>query len=259
MKIDNEKRIEEIRSTRENSLESQARKKAVILYGALQPFTKGVHNSGNIFERIVAARILERQPLSFTAFWGVGSKRQPDVYDEKLLSELVSMRSAVLAVYPAGSHIRLLLADEHGQFNRFPKTQIYEYLVRIQDEARKRDIVTIWLSDLYQTWNLAVPDSKNPVDRLSPYALLWKDPKYFRQRTQLIESAGRHHQLTEDPEQIAYHYTVMRLQEAPLLAKAFPDTILLINSSKDLAKPLLPQDLPHFYLRTPPVWFQEAK
>ncbi|MBI2337688.1 hypothetical protein HYU95_00740 [Candidatus Daviesbacteria bacterium] len=261
MKTDfyNEEKAAEIRASREQSPENQARKRAAFVYAALQTFSKGIHNSGNILERLVAAKILEGQPLSLTAFWGVGGKRSLNTEDEKLLSEYEKMRESIQTIYPQGANIQLLLADKHGFFNKFTGPQVYEYLVRIQDQANKRGINTIWLSDLYRQWNLVIPDSRNLIDEPPSYGWLWHNPKYFRQHAQLVQSAGKHHQSEEDPEQVAYHYAVMRLQEAPFLAKTFPDTILLINSSKDLAKLLLPQDLPHLYLRVSPVWFEEAK
>lgn len=257
--LDDEKRIAEIRATREQNPETQARKKAVAIYAALQPYSQGSHNNGNILEKIVTARVLAGQPIPFIAFWGVGGKRLPDHHDEKLLSEMEAIRISVSTIYPeGGTHIQLLLADEHGLFNRFTKPQTYEYLVRIQDRAIQKNIGAIWLSDLYQKWELSVPDIGNPMDQSAHAVSLWTHSRYSRQREQLIESAKRHHQVGENPEQIAYSYAVMRLSEADLLAKTFPDTILLINSSKDLAKLLLPQGLPHIYLITPPVWFQKA-
>lgn len=260
MKIDDEKRIEAIRAARENSPKTQAYKKAVALYAALQPFIKGSHNTGNLFEQKVVVRILEGLPISFTAFWGVGGKELPDSYDERFLSELESIRSSVAVIYPeGGSHIQLLLADEHGVFNQFTNPQIYGYLVRVQDQARTRGVDSIWLSDLYRKWQLAVPDSRIPTDGSPTVLKLWEDSKYFRQREQLVESARKHHQIIENAEQIAFHYAAMRLQEASFLAQTFPDTILLVNSSKDLAKLLLPPQLPHIYLKMPPVWFQETK
>lgn len=254
--VDNERRIEEVRAARHADPASHARKKAVVIFGVVQPFARAIHNSGNLFEGRVTQRVLAGEPIQFNAFWGVGGKQIPDSHDEKLLGVLRNIGDTVNTHYEAGSRIQLMLADEHGTYNGFKPSRIYEYLVRIQDRARELDIESVWLSDLYREWGLKLPNPTEPVDPLSEfYADFWDRSDYQRQRQQLVESASRHNQAGVDPNLAAYHYARMRRMEAPYLAATFPDRILLANTSKDLGKPLLPNEMPHIYMKAAPAWF----
>lgn len=257
--IDDERRIEEIRAARQASPEAQARREAVELYSALQPHAKHFHNSGSLFEAVATQRIVRREPITLHAFWGVGGKRNPDTHDHKLLEEFTGIGDAISKKYSPGAKLHLMLADAHGSFNGFPQTVIYEYLVRIQDQAGAKDMEVTWLTDLYKQWDLALPRPNEPIDPSSGFFVdFWSNPDYERQKTQMIESAAKHHQAGIPAEQVAYHYARMRRTEAPHLVRSCEGGILLANTSKDLGKVLLPKELPHMYLKTPPVWFLRA-
>lgn len=253
--IDDERRIAEVRAARQGEA-AQARRLAVNLFAAVRPFAQGTHNSGNLFEVSAAERILRSEPVAFNAFWGVGGKNVPDEHDEKLLGELARIRGVIASHYQPGADIQLMLADEHGRFNRFTGPQISRYLVRIEEAAANIGIGAVWLSDLYRDWGLKLPDPTEPIDPSSEfYRTFWTNPNYSRQRIQLVESASRHSQAGVDSELSAYHYARMRRMEAPHLSASFPNRILLANTSKELGGSLLPSEIPHLYLRAAPAWF----
>lgn len=253
--IDDERRINEVRAARQSET-AQARKLAITLFVALRPFASSIHNSGNLFEARATERILNAKPIDCSTFWGVGGKEGLDIYDEKLLNELARVDEVVTSHYNPGAEIHLILADEHGRFNRFTGRKVSRYLTAIEDAAAARRMRPVWLSDLYREWGLSLPNPHDPIDIESEFYInFWANPNYFRARTQLIESASRHSQAGVDPEKVAFHYGFMRRMEASYLVAAFPDSILLVNTSKELGKPLLPEQMPHFYLNAPPAWF----
>lgn len=258
MLVDNEQRLS-IQIARQSSPESQARKKALVIYEVLRPFTSAFHNSGNMIETVAAKKILHDEPFSLVGFWGVGGKDVPDGNDVAFLSELERIDQSILGVHKKGAKTQLILADEHGRFNGFPQEQICGYLGGIQTLAEERGIDSVWLSKLYRQWGLRLPNPQEPVNPDSEaHVIFWSRQDYARQSAQLVESAKRHNNhLGVDPAQIAYHYAAMRLQEAPRLLDTFPESVLFVNASKELAKPLLPRRMPHIYLKIGAVWFQK--
>jgi len=239
--------------------EKAARKLAIGVYPAvLKPFAQGFHNSDNVFEARFSRLILEEKPLQFVGFWGVGGKQIPDQQDARLLSELAAISQAVELKYPKGAEISLIVADSHGQFNGYGNFD--DYLSGVWHMAEERGIQPIALSQLYEQSGLSLPNPQDDIDpSLESYQQIWSVARYSRQIEQLIESAQRHSKAGVDPEIAAFHYVQMRHQEKAMLSQAFPNSAILVNGSKSLGKLTLPLDMPHMYLKVPPVWFHQGE
>lgn len=239
--------------------EKLAGKLASSIYpAALKPFAQGFHNSGNVFEDKFSRLILEKKPLQFVSFWGVGGKQVPDKEDVRLLAELASIGQAVYSRYSRGAEIALIVADSHGQFNGYEGFE--EYLSGVWHMAEERGISPIALSELYESSDLSLPNPQSDIDTsLESYQQIWNTPRYSRQIEQLIESASKHSRVDISPEVAAFHYVQMRHQEKKMLSQVFPDAAILVNGSKSLGKLTLPLDMPHIYLKVRPAWFHQGE
>ena len=145
--------------------------------------------------------------------------------------------------------VNLILADSHGLFNGYSDFEGYHSSVDF--EAKRRSLNTFLLSSLYQEWGIVLPEVNRPIN---PY--LMNKFKNLRQSSQLIESAAKHSRNSQNPEEAAFLYWLMRNQEAEHLSRSFTEAVLFVNGSKDLAMATLPRDMPHIYSRFGPVWFQ---
>jgi hypothetical protein len=245
-----------------NSPERLAWKLASSIYpGELQGFAQsgkgGFHNSGNLFEQKFTQLILDENPLQFVGFWGEGRKASPDSKDTDLIGLYMEMQEQIRSVYENGVEIHLIMADLHGQFNGY---QDNGYSQEIWQMAEDAGLSPVALSELYYQFGLVLP---NPTDDIIESSLahqqIWNIPKYHRQVNQWIESAGRHNHNGLDPENAAFNYLVMRLNEKDMLRKSFPDAVVLVNGSKSLSKLILPEDMPHMYLNLGPAWFEQGE
>lgn len=218
---------------------------------------KAWHNIGNRAETILAQTIGANRPIQFIGFWGAGDKLTPDLFDDEFLRELQILQTSSAEIYTPGMEIILLLADIHAGFNGYQSAE--KYLEEIGSKAKQTGITTMRLSRLYDEFGLIPPASDQPIDASSDTYQVWIDPKYDRQRKQLVESAARHHQNGFSPEDAAYWYFVMRTQEKESLARVFSQALMFANTSPDLGGWLLPNKLmPILYLRTLPPWFQNG-
>lgn len=228
-----------------------ARKKAIAIYAAImsiEPKVEGVDNRGNLFEKTIAVKVLKNEPVALAGFWGKGNKLVPDANDLELIEYLRKIDSLVRLQYSRGVQIILILADKHAEFNGYKP---YDgYLDQIQGVAETYGISSVRLSALYEKWGLNLPDVESDLDSdTDAYTI------FLRNREQLVKSASRHGLGGVDPEQAAYHYVAMRLNEKAMLAKEFSEQILFVNGSKGLTQDLLPRSLPVMYLPIGPVWF----
>lgn len=215
------------------------------------------HNVGSRAETIIAQSVAVGRSIQLFGFWGAGDKSEPDINDESFLVQLQIMNEKTSKTYKPGIEIMLLLADSHAGFNGY--NQAADYLDQIGFRARQHGITVRMLSELYREWQLHIPNAHDPIDNSSDWYHGWTDPKFRRQRNQLVESAGRHRRNGANPEQAAYWYFVMRSQEKPYLAESFPNALIFANTSADLGGWLLPKtQMPILYMRAKPPWFQNG-
>jgi hypothetical protein len=216
---------------------------------------KSLQNTGSMAERILAQAASSGRPVQAVGFWGVGDKREMDMYDTEFLRQLQTLSQAVEGVHAPGLEPVILLADVHARFNGYGHAD--EYLSQISAQARDMGIASRPLSELYGQWGLPDPAAFYETDLDSPAFGEWNGAKYARQREQLIESAGRHSRAGVGPEQSAFAYFRMRHQEKEPLAYGFPDAFLFANTSPDLGGWLLPkQSMPVMYMQAKPPWFR---
>lgn len=257
-------KAEEIRKQRENDAEKVARKNADEVYAAIKNhgLVRSTHNSGNLFEGTIVRSIVNSSLVQLVAFWGVGDKSQPDQHDLKLMNDFQAIREK-LRSHDLTDKIFILLADEHGKNNGFVDASgqlnvgSMNYLSAINHQAQALGMQSVWLSELYAEFRLSLPDRSEPITPESEAYQVFMAPGAHAEhrREQWLEAARKHNKNGNDPQQEVLYYIQMRLNERQMLQDAFPEGILMVNGSKD-AKPLLPQNMPHLYLRTPPPWFQ---
>ncbi|OGK62976.1 hypothetical protein A2334_01945 [Candidatus Roizmanbacteria bacterium RIFOXYB2_FULL_38_10] len=218
---------------------------------------KSWHNVGSVAEKRIASAVQNSIGIPLVGFWGAGGKTVPDLYDDVFLDQLQALDDTTRNIYSPGIETTLLLADTHADFNGY--TQADNYLQEIGYRASQRGIATLMLSDLYTEWSLQRPDTHEQIDEYSEMYEAWNDPRYSRQHSQLVESAGKHHRNGASPEQAAYWYFIMRMQEKEPLSASFPNAILFANTSPDLGGWLLPkQTMPIMYMHAHAPWFQSA-
>ena len=250
-----------------NSREAQARKLATVIYpNALKPHARGFYNNDNLWERKLQKSILNEQPIQIIGFWGIGSKQKQDKYDDILLAEYGAIRATIDKHYAQGAEMTLILANTHGKFNGYQEFE--EYLGQVANGANQRGIASVALDDLYQQWNIKLPNTTTVPDRESPEWLEFTEnlkredeiqrnhQRGSRRFTQLVESASKHSRTGIDPVDAAFYYWLMRQRESIPLSQSFPNGILFIKGSDDLGRIALPLDMPHLYSRIGPVWFQ---
>lgn len=218
------------------------------------------NNYNEYMVKALTHHIASDTPIPIAGFWGVGERENLNEHDNRFLDSLSMLKKKISEVYSYGAEIKVILADLHGVFNGhidrkaiqvFPQPDI-PYLNRIQEELHKKDIKTIWLSELYKQCGMQLPDIHEPIDEDSEAYAILKDPQ--RQEGYLYSS--RHSRRGVPAIQAAYHYIRERLAEKPMLEKVFKDSLFFVNGGRNLASRLMPEDsLPIHYLHEGPVWF----
>lgn len=227
---------------------------------------RGTHNHSGVFQNSFMHNILRAKPLPSFAFWGVGSKQEPNKYDFELLSDLhkMSRRSAEVIEHLPGADLTLILADTHGVFNGHIENNgghPYEssiYLQQIDQMASSLGISTMLLSDLYANFALELPNPNTPISPQSEsYDLFYENGRHGEsRRDSLVKAAIRNHVDGLGSEQAALLYVEMRLQERQMLVETFPNSIMFVNARMS-SKPLLPEEIPKAYSIIPPSWFND--
>lgn len=248
---------ERVRSQRQASPESVARKQAEALFSHIKTMGVAMSNPDNVLQRILAEHALRRQSLPFVGFWGVGEKSEVDLLDLEYLDRLEVKRRWVEAGYSHGASFTFILADLHGVFNGYVDQGDLQsgYLNEVQELLERQGFQTRKLSELYSFYSLTIPDSSGSIDTWSEAHLV-----YGAHREQYEKAAQRHHRNGGSEEANGgYWYVAMRLSERGMLMSEFPDAILLVNGSKMTAEPLMPPRMPVFYLPEGPVWFKKGQ
>ena len=243
------------RNKEKEAFRKEARKIQLGIFpGVLEEFASGFHTAENKLPELIYTKILESVPLEFVGFWGVGGKINMDQTDLELIHFYEIMRSRIVELYKKGINLRILLADVHGRFNGY---EPQPYLDLVQAHLAQVGIQSQSLGGLYESWGLELPGADESIDSNSPIFKDFFSPnaKYKHAAKIMISNARKHNLSRSDPEVAAFQYVQMRLQETSVLERTYPNSVLLVHSSKDLAMPVLPRNMPHMYLKVRPVWF----
>lgn len=257
------------RSARASDPLREARLRVPQLINVIRRFGTRIKNTDEVMVKTLEQRVIQKQPIAFVGFWGVGEKSAVDAVDRTLMQEYEDMRRAVQEHHDQGVHITLILADMHGLFNGYfecggdlkegiavPLKQSIPtgYLDAVNEELMRRNLEAKWLSNLYKAHDISLPDSSYQFSpRNEAYQVFSKHPDQY------IRSAGRHHRNEYSPKQAALLYLETRLRERDMLTREFPGAIAAVNGHKMTAEPLFPRAMPILYLRKGPAWFKDEK
>lgn len=241
------------------------------VYASLKAYGKPV-GPQELVMRTVREHIESDHPIPFVGFWGIGKKQDLDENDRRFLEMLSGLQAQITQHHQPGARITVILADMHGVFNgevlretKAPAVARYRrlfhnahapYLAKVASALKEKGMQAVWLSDLYMNHGLEIPNIYDPIDESSEaYEILTEEDQ--GRHESYLESA-RHNRRGVPRLQAAYHYIRERLQEKPMLPRAFPGHIFFVNGGRNLALRVVPEGLMSIlYLREGPVWFQD--
>lgn len=250
-----------------------------MLYARLKQEGKPV-GQNEIVMNTLREHIKNGDPIRLAGFWGIGEKNKPDDIDTNFMKSLERLKDDIQQQYQPGMQIIIILADMHGVFNgevlhrnnreiiqanivaryrRVFHNAHAPYLAYVEKALHERRIETVWLSDLYKSYGLEIPNIHHPIDESSGLYSIFAETEQRRNES-YIKSAQEHNRRGVSPQQAAFHYIRERVQEKSMLTQIFPQHILFVNGGRNLAIRLVPEEtMPILYLNAGPVWFQKAE
>lgn len=184
---------------------------------------------------LISAAIARAEPVSFVLYWGKGprcTKAEPDLV---CLDYLAKLAQRVHEKHKPGAAIKLIFTDTHATLNGHSPDSIQQYFSMIEEEARKRNFGSSFLSRLTKD-----EQSNNAIER--PHTIIPLDMVH-----KLSASAKKWFHGDGTPEAAALKYYHMNMDEKRAVEFAFPQSIFITFNGSDL-RDLFPTNLPIFYM-----------
>lgn len=252
-------------SRREDSaVKAQAmRMQAIAASHALREFARGgvVDRNGSEIVGVFERKIRLQGPVGFVLFIGAGDKSYGDTYDKRLKERVVSLLEAANQHHSQGVKLHVILADEHVRRNGYIDASgkllesTVEYFTGAAQDFRSIqrpgvDVEIVYLSKLYESHGLSPMTEER--------ALRDKDAErvYWRHMSSLNSNARRHSRTGMEESVDAIRYVAMRMQEREILARSFPNTILLAPGVSTGAQDIiLPKSHTAIFIGGKSPWF----
>lgn len=193
--------------------------------------------------KLISDSLSRQVPIPLVGFWGVGSKRTPDVMDRETLNHLQELNQEVKKVYPPGLDMLFILADKHGDMNGVSAHAQNTYLKKIDSLLKKSRFKTVLVSTLWNEFSI--------TDRLILEKLRLKQNGWWKKVPHHIfmEHNAARYNSRNNPQTAAKIYYIMRCLERPILQKIFHGYIFHTFSSRHMAEILPKIPTLHLYSR----------
>jgi len=185
----------------------------------------------NALRTCMTRSVLWGEDSSFVAYWGCGRRSHTndiDIMAMDRMREYISRASCP----PATARLTLVLTDLHAEINSIPAQRARDYFAAVVSEARKRNVETVLLSELWRAIDRSLYD-------LEPLA---EDQSLMEKA---IERARKHSENGE-PQLSARRYLAACRWDSEAMLARFPTSIFLTYNGPDDAG-FLP-DMPTLYI-----------
>lgn len=184
---------------------------------------------------LISAAIARAEPVSFVLYWGKGPRCTTAEHDLVCLDYLAKLAQRVREKHKPGAAITLIFTDTHATLNGHSPDSIQQYFSMVEEEARKRNFDSSFLSRLTKD-----EQSNNAIER--PHTIVPLDMVH-----KLSASAKKWFHGDGTPEAAALKYYHMNMDEKRAVEFAFPRSVFITFNGSDL-RDLFPTNLPIFYM-----------
>ena len=174
----------------------------------------------------------KNEPLGFVLYWGKGPRSTLAAPDIQCLDYLISMRSRIEAVYPAGATFTLILTDTHANLNGHAEEAIQCYFREIARAAEARGFQTRFLSEIVRQSGDSGDAVANPPGELLDH---------------LAECARKWYRGPDDSIAGALTYYRMNMVEKGAVERSYPQSVFVTFNGSDV-RDLFPANMPIFYM-----------
>jgi L-tyrosine isonitrile synthase len=191
-------------------------------------------SNASLLRTSAEAAILRKRPLPFVLYWGKGPRRHAAGPERDCLKFLRSMLDRIVAIYPPGAALELLLTDTHAKLNNHSQPAIDDYFTAIRAEAGRCGFSTRLLSSLM---------ASTPLTCSEKYRTLPSEQTL----SALIASAAKWYGGTDTPREAALAYYAMNMREKAVVEKFYEKAIFITFNGSNLSA-LFPDKIPIFYM-----------
>lgn len=196
-------------------------------------FKREQPDNPDVMLRIISEALANNLPVPFVMYWGKGL-RPFDEPETVCLDFLFNMVGRVSKIYAPGAHVTLIFTDTHARLNGHSEQSILAYFQDLTVAAGQHGFEILLLSELMLAVDVTEQDHSKSLPSAELFSMLCASAaKWFRGKGTIEQGA------------IKYYQTNML--EKQVVERAFPDSIFVTFSGKDL-RPLFPDHLPIFYM-----------
>jgi len=207
-------------------------------------------------DEVFKLSIIENKPIKMVGFWGIGTKGDPDKIDLEAIKHLQNLMKQVKDIFEPGLEFTFIIADKHGEMNGVPKELAEKYADSISKILLKNRFKVIWLSSLWEKYNISREKIKEELSKKS--SEWWKR---IENKELLLENASKFNH-NKKPQDAVKFYLVMRELEKSMLEKEFNDYIFQTYSDSKMQMVLPNMSKIYMYARkgwSNAPWFCKEK
>jgi hypothetical protein len=194
----------------------------------------------DVLEKNIIEAIEVKKPLRLVGFWGGGKKSAPDEHDEKTINYFKGYIESICSTLAFGVEVTWILSDTHAKNNGYQEENYTKYLEEIKSKLEANGFQAIYLSKLWEKWNLTAQAIQEELDR---------QPADWWNKVSIavgLEKQAQKRFVGKDFKLGAQKYYIMRKLEKPLLEAEFADCIFF-SFNDGQTQSLLPT-LPSVYI-----------
>ncbi len=194
----------------------------------------------DVLEKNIIKSLNNKTPLEFVGFWGAGEKEAIDNHDKNALRYFKSYIENIKSVFAPEIKITWILSDAHAKNNGYAEEKYTKYLEQIKVALEEAGFQVIYLSQLWEKWNLKEQDIQESLEKQEKN--WWSKVAIAAQ----LEKQAQKRFKMDDFVFGAQKYYIMRKLEKPHLEKEFKDCVFF-SFNDGQTQSLLPK-LPSIYL-----------
>lgn len=200
---------------------------------------------------LIKKALSKKQKINLIGFWGASNKTTFGDSERKLIEQLLKLRKE-LKPYCNGFSITFLLSDMHAILNGYDAKKVNLYLSLVKKELSKKNIDTLFLSDLWKKWGI----TKDKIVKTANKTEILSNHIYKR----LVQQSQKHFSAGDKTEGVKIYYAMRKIENSFIEVKFMNSILFSYTDSK--SSEFLP-DLPTLFFYTTKrdennlPWFQK--